>query len=247
VLRRLAAEAGPPPWTAAPEPSRGGGGRRFQESFPSSPPGGGWETSRCRPRSRSRSRPAGGPPELRAWLDTWRRRPECRWSTTTASGCSRSRPWRPARGVGSRWPEGPRRAIFTTASVIRRHRLSAPRRDLRPPPGGATEFTSAGRSTPKVRAGARRWRRPRARAVGGYTLLRLRQPNSLIRVAARRAVPEAQPDRLPLVLLGGAAGLTALCCRCGERPLKEKGPAWRGLRMRGAAGAPREWGGRLWR
>jgi cell division transport system permease protein len=154
--------------------------------------------------------PARRPPELRAWLDTWRRRPE-------VSMVDDDREWLRQietvaallRGVGIALAGGLlAAAIFTTASVIRltaylHHDEIAVLRLV-----GATEFYIRGPFYAEgfvqglaggAIASAALW--------AAYTLLRLRQPNSLIEsLLAAQFLSSAQIAFL--VLLGGAAGLT---------------------------------------
>jgi cell division transport system permease protein len=213
VLRRLAAEAGRAPWVAAAEAvSAETARRRFQESFPSLSDlveGLGDEPLPASIEVALRD-PSRRPPELRAWLDAWRRRPE-------VSMVDDDREWLRQietvaallRGVGIALAGGLlAAAIFTTASVIRltaylHHDEIAVLRLV-----GATEFYIRGPFYAEgfvqglaggAIASAALW--------AAYTLLRLRQPNSLVEsLLAAQFLSGAQIAFL--VLLGGAAGLT---------------------------------------
>ena len=213
VLRRLAAEAGRAPWVATAEAvTAETARRRFQESFPSLSDlveGLGDEPLPASIEVALRD-PARRPPELRAWLDAWRGRPE-------VSMVDDDREWLRQietvaallRGVGIALAGGLlAAAIFTTASVIRltaylHHDEIAVLRLV-----GATEFYIRGPFYAEgfvqglaggAIASAALW--------AAYTLLRLRQPNSLIEsLLAAQFLSSAQIAFL--VLLGGAAGLT---------------------------------------
>ncbi len=213
LLHRLAAEAGRAPWVAAAEPVSAETARhRFQESFPSLSDlveGLGDEPLPASIEVALRD-PSRRPPELRAWLDTWRRRPE-------VSMVDDDREWLRQietvaallRGVGIALAGGLlAAAIFTTASVIRltaylHHDEIAVLRLV-----GATEFYIRGPFYVEgfvqglaggAIASAALW--------AAYTLLRLRQPNSLVEsLLAAQFLSSTQIAFL--VLLGGAAGLT---------------------------------------
>jgi cell division transport system permease protein len=222
ILRRLAAEAAAAPWvagvdTVTPEAAR----RRFQESFPSladlvggfdrntgnegdagdEPLPASIEVALKDPRQR--------PPELRAWLESWRRRPEI-------SMVDDDREWLRQietvatllRGIGLALAGGLlAAAIFTIASVIRltAYLHSDEIAVLRLV--GATEFYIRG---PFYTEGFLQGLVGGGLASGGlwaaYTLLRLRGAGSLFEtlLAARFLSP---PQLALLVLLGGAAGL----------------------------------------
>jgi cell division transport system permease protein len=219
TLRRFAAEAAAAPWvagveTVTPEAAR----RRFQESFPSladlvggfnqgtgdvgdEPLPASIEIALKDPRQR--------PPELRAWLESWRRRPEI-------SMVDDDREWLRQietvaallRGIGLALAGGLlAAAIFTIASVIRltAYLHSDEIAVLRLV--GATEFYIRG---PFYTEGFLQGLVGGGLASGGlwaaYTLLRLRGAGSLFEtlLAARFL---SGPQLALLVLLGGAAGL----------------------------------------
>jgi cell division transport system permease protein len=213
ALRRLAAEAGRAPWAAAVEAvTAPAARRRFQESFPSlsdlveglgdEPLPASIEVALKDPGRR--------PPELRAWLDAWRLRPE-------VTMVDDDREWLRQietvaallRGVGLALAGGLlAAAIFTTASVIRltaylHHDEIAILRLV-----GATEFFIRG---PFYAEGLLQGLAGGAAASGSlwaaYSLLRLREPGSLLgSLLAGQFL--SSPQIALLVLLGGAAGLT---------------------------------------
>lgn len=213
VMRRLAAEAGRAPWAAGVETvTSGAARRRFQESFPSLSDlveGLGDEPLPSSIEVALRD-PGRRPPELRAWLETWRRRPE-------VAMVDDDREWLRQietvaallRGVGLALAGGLlAAAIFTTASVIRltaylHHDEISILRLV-----GATEFFIRG---PFYAEGLLQGLAGGAAASGGlwaaYTLLRLREPASLLgSLLASQFL--SSPQVAVLVLLGGAAGLT---------------------------------------
>jgi cell division transport system permease protein len=213
TLHRLAAEAGRAPWAAAVEPvTAPAARRRFQESFPSLSDlveGLGDEPLPSSIEVALKD-PARRPPELRAWLDAWRRRPE-------VTMVDDDREWLRQietvaallRGVGLALAGGLlAAAIFTTASVIRltaylHHDEIAILRLV-----GATEFFIRG---PFYAEGLLQGLAGGGAASGSlwaaYSLLRLREPGSLLgSLLAGQFL--SSPQIALLVLLGGAAGLT---------------------------------------
>jgi cell division transport system permease protein len=213
VLQRLAAEAAASPWAAAADTvTADAARRRFQDAFPTltdlveglgdEPLPSSIEIALKDPSQR--------PPELRAWLDGWRRRPE-------VSMVDDDREWlrqietvaAVLRGVGLALAGGLlAAAIFTTASVIRltaylhSDEISVLRLV------GATEFYIRG---PFYAEGFLQGLAGGTAASGGlwaaFTLLRLRRPGSLIETLL--AAQFLSPAQIAfLVLLGGAAGLT---------------------------------------
>jgi len=213
ALHRLAAEAARAPWAAkvdavTAEAAR----RRFQESFPSLSDlvaGLGDEPLPASLEIALRD-PGRRPPELRAWLDAWRRRPE-------VSMVDDDREWLRQietvatllRGVGLALAGGLlAAAIFTTASVIRltaylHHDEIAVLRLV-----GATEFYIRG---PFYAEGFVQGLAGGLVASGAlwaaYALLRLREPGTLLEsLLAAHFLSPAQI--VAVVLFGGAAGLT---------------------------------------
>lgn len=213
VLQRLAAEASAAPWSASADTvTADAARRRFQDAFPTltdlveglgdEPLPSSIEIALKDPSQR--------PPELRAWLDGWRGRPE-------VSMVDDDREWlrqietvaAVLRGVGLALAGGLlAAAIFTTASVIRltaylhSDEISVLRLV------GATEFYIRG---PFYAEGFLQGLVGGAAASGGlwaaFTLLRLRRPGSLIETLL--AAQFLSPAQIAfLVLLGGAAGLT---------------------------------------
>jgi cell division transport system permease protein len=213
TLQRLAAEATAAPWAAAvdtvtPEAAR----HRFQDAFPSLGDlveGLGDEPLPASLEIALRD-PAQRPPELRAWLDGWRRRPE-------VSMVDDDRDWLRQietvaallRGVGLALAGGLlAAAIFTTASVIRltaylhSDEISVLRLV------GATEFYIRG---PFYAEGFLQGLAGGAIAgaglYGAWSLLRTRGAGSLLE--SLLAAQFLSPTQLALLLLlGGAAGLT---------------------------------------
>jgi cell division transport system permease protein len=213
TLRRLAAEAGRAPWAASVETiTSGAARRRFQESFPSlSDLVEGLGDEPLPPSIEVALRdPGRRPPELRAWLEAWRRRPE-------VSMVDDDREWLRQietvaallRGVGLALAGGLlAAAIFTTASVIRltaylHHDEIAILRLV-----GATEFFIRGPFyTEGLLQGLAGGGAASAGLWAAYSLLRLREPASLLgSLLAARFL--SGPQIAVLVLLGGAAGLT---------------------------------------
>jgi len=213
VLQRLAAEAAASPWAASADTvTADAARRRFQDAFPTltdlvegvgdEPLPSSIEIALKDPGQR--------PPELRAWLESWRRRPE-------VSMVDDDREWlhqietvaAVLRGVGLALAGGLlAAAIFTTASVIRltaylhSDEISVLRLV------GATEFYIRG---PFYAEGFLQGLAGGLAASGGlwaaFTLLRLRRPGSLIETLL--AAQFLSPAQIAfLVLLGGAAGLT---------------------------------------
>jgi cell division transport system permease protein len=213
VLRRLVSEAAAAPWAVSAEPvTSDAARRRFQDAFPSLSDlveGLGDEPLPASVEIALKD-PSRRPPELRAWLDTWRRRPE-------VSMVDDDREWLQQietvaallRGVGLALAGGLlAAAIFTTASVIRltaylhSDEISVLRLV------GATEFYIRG---PFYAEGFLQGLVGGALASGGlwaaYSLLHLRQPGSLIE--SLLAAQFLSPAQIAfLILLGGAAGLT---------------------------------------
>jgi len=213
AMRRLAEEAARAPWAAkvdivTAEAAR----RRFQDSFPSLSDlvaGLGDEPLPASLEIALRD-PGRRPPELRAWLETWRRRPE-------VSMVDDDREWLRQietvatllRGVGLALAGGLlAAAIFTTASVIRltaylHHDEIAVLRLV-----GATEFYIRG---PFYAEGFVQGLAGGLVASGAlwaaYALLRLREPGTLLE--SLLAAHFLSPAQIAvLVLFGGAAGLT---------------------------------------
>lgn len=223
ILRRLAAEAASASWvagveTVTPEAAR----RRFQESFPSladlvggfdqnTDHGTGGAGDEPLPASIevALKDPRQRPPELRAWLESWRRRPEI-------SMVDDDREWLRQietvatllRGIGLALAGGLlAAAIFTIASVIRltAYLHSDEIAVLRLV--GATEFYIRG---PFYTEGFLQGLVGGGLASGGlwaaYSLLRLRGAGSLFE-SLLAAHFLSGPQLALLVLLGGAAGL----------------------------------------
>lgn len=212
VVRRLAAEAERAPGAAAVEVvSAEAARRRFQEAFPSlsdlveglgdEPLPASLEIALADPARR--------PPELRAWLDGWRRRPEVsmvdddrEWLGQLETAVAVLRTVGLALGVGLMVA-----AVFTIGSVIRltaylhSDEISVLRLV------GATEFYIRGPFYAEgflqgllggLLASGALW--------GGYALLRLRSPDSLLTTLL--SAEFLTPAQLAtLIGLGGAAGL----------------------------------------
>ena len=213
LLERLKSEAAAAPWAASADTvTAEAARRRFQESFPTLTDlveGLGDEPLPASIEIALKD-PAKRPPELRAWLESWRRRPE-------VSMVDDDREWLRQieavaallRGVGLALAGGLlAAAIFTTASVIRltaylhSDEISVLRLV------GATEFYIRG---PFYAEGFLQGLVSGALASGGlwgaYALFRLREPGTLIE--SLLAAQFLSPGQVAfLVLLGGAAGLT---------------------------------------
>lgn len=212
VVRKLAAEAGRAPGAAAVEVvSAEAARRRFQEAFPSlsdlvqglgdEPLPASLEISLTDPRSRS--------PELRAWLDGWRRRPEVsmvdddrEWLGQLETVVAVLRAVGLALGVGLMVA-----AVFTIGSVIRltaylhSDEISVLRLV------GATEFYIRG---PFYAEGFLQGLLGGLLASGtlwaGFTFLRLQGPGSIF--TSLLAAEFLPPGQIAMLIgLGGAAGL----------------------------------------
>jgi len=211
-LRRLAAEAARAPWAAGVETvTAPAARRRFQDSFPSLTDlveGLGDEPLPASLEIALRD-PAHRPPELRAWLDGWRHRPE-------VSMVDDDREWLGQietvvallRGVGLALAGGLlAAAVFTIASVIRLTAFLHQDEIAVLRLVGATEFYIRG---PFYAEGMLQGLLGGGLAAGAlyavYALLRLRNPGSLLGSLLAAEFLSA-PQVVLLVLCGAAAGL----------------------------------------